>query len=71
MRKRVLQKIINRVGGQTALGAELGVDQRTVSWWLNHGVPPKWVLKVITVDKSFGGNTKAIQLRPDIFGTSA
>lgn len=68
MRKKVLQQIIDRVGGQQVLANECGVSQQTVSWWLANGVPAKWVRPVLKIDTKYGGTTRPEKLRPDIFG---
>lgn len=62
MKLKSLQKIIDRVGGQKAVAEEMCVDQRTVSWWLNHGVPAKHVPGLVKLDQKHGGSTKPHQL---------
>ena len=67
MRKKSLQRIIDRVGGQPAVARELDVAQQTVSWWLNNHVPAKWVPALVKLDAKHGGNTRPNQIRPDIY----
>lgn len=64
--REALQKAIDNVGGQTALGKALGVNQCTVNFWLKKskkGVPPEYC---DFIEKITGGAVTRQDLRPDI-----
>lgn len=41
-----IQKAIETAGGSSALAKKLGVYPSNVNYWMNYGLPAKWVIPV-------------------------
>jgi len=65
MADRAMKKAVKEIGGVSKTARELGVFRASVYWALNHGCPPKFVLKV---EELTGNKVSRYELRPDIYG---
>ncbi len=65
VKKPMLKKAIEIVGGGTNLSLDLGVDHSLVSKWLygNTKIPAEHVIKIVHITK---GKIRPEELRPDI-----
>lgn len=63
--RKALKLAVDRAGGQSALGKEIGVGQTTINYWLNtskKGVPAEYASKI---ERLTGVGRH--ELRPDVF----
>ena len=67
MEVKPLEKAIELAGSQEALGALIGSDQTTISYWLTKcdGVVP--AEKAKKIERALNSQVTCQQLRPDIF----
>lgn len=61
---KALNKVVQLIGGQSALAKKIGVKQPTVFNWLHTRAPAK---RVIQIEKIVNGAVTRYELRPDIY----
>jgi DNA-binding transcriptional regulator YdaS (Cro superfamily) len=63
-----LERAINIVGSQVALGKSIGVSQQRVWWWLNRGEGRVPAELCRSIEQATQGAVTVHDLRPDVFG---